>query len=152
MTDTTARLALPLIAPGQAQKEMTHNEALTMIDIALNPSVVAIGLDVPPAAPVAGQCWIVGASPSGAWTGQARAIAGWTAGGWRFVVPRAGTVATLAETGRRAMFLSGEWRTDTAPPPVADPAGGNVVDVQARSAIAQLLSALRGLQLIPPNM
>ena len=29
--ETSARLELPLLAPGQAQKEMTHNEALTTL-------------------------------------------------------------------------------------------------------------------------
>ncbi|MGL4312420.1 MAG: DUF2793 domain-containing protein, partial [Sphingomonas sp.] len=35
MAETTSRLALPLLAAGQAQKEMFHNEALALIDLAL---------------------------------------------------------------------------------------------------------------------
>ena len=84
---TSARLGLPLLAPGQAQKEMTHNEALAAIDLALAASVRAVGLDAPPLSPTPGESWIVGASPTGAWAGQAGALAGWTAGGWRFVRP-----------------------------------------------------------------
>lgn len=34
MTDTSARFALPLILPGQAQKEIFHNEALALLDAA----------------------------------------------------------------------------------------------------------------------
>ncbi|MGL1728872.1 DUF2793 domain-containing protein, partial [Vibrio parahaemolyticus] len=43
------------------------------------------GLNTPPATPEDGQCWIVGTMPIGAWSQQANALAGWTAGGWRFV-------------------------------------------------------------------
>ena len=32
MTDATPRFALPLLAAGQAQKELFHNEALTLPD------------------------------------------------------------------------------------------------------------------------
>ncbi len=86
--DTTSRLALPLLQPGQAQKETTHNEALTLLDLAVQASVLAVGTNVPPVAPTVGNGWIIGVAPTGAWTGQARAIAGWTSGGWRFLVPR----------------------------------------------------------------
>ena len=81
MVETSARLALPLLVPGQAQKEMFHNEALATIDLALQASVAAVGTEAPPAAPSPGQCWIVGPRPTGDWAGQAGALAGWTAGG-----------------------------------------------------------------------
>ena len=70
MTDeTSVRTGLPLLQPGQAQKEMVHNEALALIDLLLQPSVVTVGLNVPPAAPARGACWIVGAAPTGDWGG-----------------------------------------------------------------------------------
>lgn len=66
MTDMTDRLALALIAPGQAQKEMTHNEALARLDIMVQPVVQAIAPASVPASPTFGQCWIVGVGASGA--------------------------------------------------------------------------------------
>ncbi|MFX4817188.1 DUF2793 domain-containing protein, partial [Acinetobacter baumannii] len=60
MAETTSRLALPLLAAGQAQKEMFHNEALALIDLALAAAVESVGLNTPPATPEDGQCWIVG--------------------------------------------------------------------------------------------
>ena len=76
----TSRLALPLLAAGQAQKEMSHNEALTLLDLAVHGSVIAAGTQVPPASVLPGQCWIVGDAPEGDWAGYGNAVAGWTEG------------------------------------------------------------------------
>ena len=81
MTDTTARLALPFLAAGQAQKEMTHNEALARLDLVVDATVEAVGLMTPPASPLPGQAWVTGAAPTGDWMGQANALAGWTESG-----------------------------------------------------------------------
>jgi hypothetical protein len=78
---------LPLIAAGQAQKEITHNEALGLIDIMVQLVVESAGLAMPPASPSYGQCWIVGTGGTGAWSGKDGAVAGWTANGWLFAVP-----------------------------------------------------------------
>ena len=65
-TLASARLGLPFLAAGQAQKEVTHNEALALIDAGLSPAAETIGVTAPPSAPALGQCWIVGGAPSGA--------------------------------------------------------------------------------------
>lgn len=140
MSETTARLELPLLAPGQAQKELWHNEALARIDVAVQASVVAAGLAMPPPAPVAGQCWIVGPNPTGDWAGRAGALAGWTAGGWRIVAPRPG-MAIWDEAGARMLrYRDGAWVGGDA---VADPAGGATVDAEARATLSALLAMLR---------
>ena len=54
--ETTARLGLPFLQAGQGQKELTHNEALAMLDIAVQPVVLEVGLATPPATPLPGQC------------------------------------------------------------------------------------------------
>ena len=164
MTDATARLALPLIASGQAEKEVFHNEALTRIDALLQPAVEAILQDAPPIAPAPGQCWVVGAAPSGAWEGQAMAIVAWTDGGWRFVAPRAGmrvwsladTVSadfdgatwTLGALHARRLLVDGTPVVGPQQSAVPDPSGGTAPDVQARAAISAILGALRAHGLI----
>lgn len=159
MTESSARHALPLIAPGQAQKELSHNEALALVDLLLQPAVVAAGTDTPPAAPASGQCWIVGAAPTGAWTGHAAAVAGWTSGGWRFAAPREGMRAWTGPGGAELRYTGGGWQTEALAgsmvriggvqvvgarrPAIAGPAGGATNDAEARAAIEQVLSALR---------
>ena len=73
----TARSRLPMLEAGQAPKEMTVNEALARLDLLVQTGVVAVGIDTPPATPAEGQAWIVGGAPTGAWTAQPRALAGW---------------------------------------------------------------------------
>lgn len=160
----TARFALPLLHPGQAQKELFHNEALTLADALVQPCVEAAGVDAPPSDPVPGQSWIVGASPTGAWTGAAGSLALWSEGGWRFVPPREGMAAWIAADGLIARYAGGVWRSGhmTAAqlmidgekvvgprePAIDDPDGGTVVDAEARSAIEAILEALRAHGLI----
>ena len=108
--DTSARLALPLLAAGQAQKEMTVNEALALIDIAVQASAVAGGIDTPPEAPAAGQCWIVGDSPDGAWSGHAGMLAGWTADGWRFATPVEGMAVWVSADIMVWRYVGGTWQ------------------------------------------
>src|SRR3546814_14786219 len=95
----TPRFSLPLLAVAQAQKEVTHNEALTLLDALVHAAIEAGPLATPPANPAIGQCWIVDAAAPGVWSGAENAIAIWTAGGWRFAAPRVG-VPIGRETGR----------------------------------------------------
>lgn len=167
MTETTDRFALPLLAAGQAQKEMYHNEALARLDLLIQATAEAVGTDTPPDQPVPGQCWIVGDSPSGDWLGHAGEIAGWTAGGWRFAAPREGMSLWSAEGGGFAIFRSGSWHIGEAhgrlfvegqqvvgprEAAVAEPVGGTVVDAQARAAISAVLAALRAHGLIEAGL
>lgn len=161
---TTERLALPLIASGQAQKEMTHNEALAALDIAVQPVVEAVGLDMPPALPIPGQCWIVGAAPAGVWAGHAHALAGWTMSGWRFLMPRTGWTAWDRGSGLTVRYDGSNWisgivsaaRIDvegvqvitTRQDAIASPAGGAVIDAEGRVTLISILNILRAHGLI----
>ena len=145
MTETTARFALPYILPGQAQKEVYHNEALALVDTALHPVAESLGDDVPPAGPQPGQCWITGTAPGGEWSGRAGQIAVWTAGGWRFVTPVEGMRVWLRGAGVHARWTGADWLNEAAADPaIADILGGN----DARDAINAMLAVMRNHGLI----
>ena len=164
MTDATSRLGLPFIQPGQAQKELFHNEALALLDGAMHPAAETRGDNVPPATPEAGQCWITGASPTGDWAGNAEKLAIWTSGGWRFVDSVEGMQIWLRDSGVFSFWTGSEWRdgeqvcdalviagqTVVREQQVAvpDASGGAVIDGEARSAISAILTALRAHGLI----
>ncbi|WP_420606225.1 DUF2793 domain-containing protein [Novosphingopyxis sp.] len=141
MTDlTTGRMALPLLALAQAQKELTHNEALALIDLLLHP-VVEDQLDDPGSlSPITGQCWLVGDQPTGAWEGHPGCIAGWTEGGWRFAPPIDGMQLFDRSGDGTSIYRNANW---TAPPALAVPSGGSVIDVEARESLGVLIAAMR---------
>lgn len=143
MTDmpATPRFSLPLLALAQAQKEMTHNEALTLIDALIHAAVQDGPIDTPPAGPVEGQCWLVGAAASGEWAGEAGTIALWTAGGWRFAAPRAGMRVVRSTDGAWLRFDGAAW---IEPATIASPADGVTIDAEARTAILSLILLLEG--------
>lgn len=162
--ELTPRLALPMLQPGQAQKELYHNEALALLDIVVQPAVIAVGLNIVPTSPAIGNCWVVGQSPTGGWAGAASKLAGWTAGGWRFVAPIDGMVVWSRADSLEARFIGGSWvvgdtksarlvidgtqvvgRQRSAIP---GPVGGATVDVEARTALNAILAALVGHGLI----
>lgn len=166
MPDTADRYALPLIQSGQAQKDVTYNDAMTRIDALLQLAVEGTRT-VPPTAPATGECWIVGPAASGAWAGLDGRIAAFTSAGWLTIVPHEGCLAWLKDAGVFALFRSGGWQSEAWPVKalsiggrtvlgvaagvVAAPAGGTVIDVQARAVLEQVLSGLRSLGLFPAS-
>jgi hypothetical protein len=162
--ERTARLALPLLHAGQAQKELDHNEALALLDLAAQPVVAAIGENVPPTDPSTTDRWIVGPAPVGAWAGHAHELAGWGPGGWRFIAPVGGMTVWRVSDGIQARYDGAGWITgevrgtailvdgtqvvSAQAPPVATPSGGSTIDAEARSAVDGILAALRAHGLI----
>ena len=67
--DQTANLALPYIMPAQAQKFVSHNEALARLDAIVQLAVLDRDLATPPASPAEGDRYIGAASASDAWSG-----------------------------------------------------------------------------------
>jgi hypothetical protein len=106
----------------------------------------------------------VAASPTGAWAGKQNCLACYTLGGWRFVDPRDGLIAFVKSTSLWALFRSGVWELGSVRgsslvlagqqvvgargAAIAAPAGGSTIDAESRSAIGQILTALRSHGLI----
>jgi hypothetical protein len=93
MTDTTARLALQQLAASQAQKHVTVNGDLVALDAVINAYILGNGGNTPPGSPADGATYIVGSSPTGAWSGFAGKIAYALDGGWQFFAPFRGMIA-----------------------------------------------------------
>lgn len=163
---TTPRLALPFLSAGQAQKEITHNEGLQILDIVASGAVEEGPRNAPPASPVAGAAYIVGDAPTGLWAGKPQCVAAYTSGGWRFVPPIEGLRLHVKTSATMASFAFGAWEigvvrgtglvvdgqqvVSSRRPAIPDPSGGSTVDTQARQTLAQVLSALRQHGLIEP--
>jgi hypothetical protein len=152
MVEVTARHGLALLVAGQGQKDVTHNEALVLVDALLGAVVEQRDLSAPPAIPGAGSVWLVAEGASGDWFGKAGELAIWTAGGWRFAPIPDGMALYIRAEGVTVRKVGGTWRVEAprgAPAaPVGLPAGGPVVDFEARTAIGALVSRLEQLGLL----
>jgi Protein of unknown function (DUF2793) len=143
MTDSNSpRHQLPFLAVGQAQKEMTHNEALIRIDALLH-MVVEAEISLPPsigAGMLAGKCWLIGNAPTGEWQGRSGQIAVWTGASWRYVSATDRMRVHNKALGVDTLRVSGTW---VSPAAIANPASGVVIDTESRAAIAAILTYLR---------
>jgi len=109
----TVRLKLPLMSASQAQKHVTHNEAITMLDLLVG--VIPVLDRSLAAAPAAsdGAVYILGGAGTGGWAGySAGDLALMIDGSWRRVLPSVGMVATIAaEGGMQIVWTGSSWIT-----------------------------------------
>ncbi len=105
----TPNIALPYIVAAQAQKHVTHNEAIRALDALVQLSVLDRDLAAPPVAPLDGARYIVAGSPTGAWAGQTGRIAAWQDGAWMFYPPRDGWVAWVADESKLCAWNGTAW-------------------------------------------
>src|SRR6476660_6611711 len=92
----TPNLALPYILAAQAQKHVTHNEAIRALDCLVQLSVASRTLSEPPASPDGGSRYIVASGAGGAWAGQDGKVAAYQDGAWAFYAPKEGWRAWAA--------------------------------------------------------
>jgi hypothetical protein len=156
MNNATDRFQFPFILPGQAQKELFHNEALALVDAALHPAVETAPVADAPMAPAPGQSWIVASAALGAWAGKEGHIANFTEAGWRFIAPQPGMMAWNKAAGLWLIFDGLAWTEGVLPATalvingqqvvgprraaIASPSGGGTIDVEARAAINEIIA------------
>ena len=105
----TPHLLLPLLAAAQAQKHVTHNEALSALDALVHLAVKERNRTTPPGLPAEGDRYHVGAAASGAFAGHEGAIAFFDLGLWRFLAPRPGWRAYVEAEDRIIVHDGAVW-------------------------------------------
>lgn len=148
-SDQSANLALPYLAAAQAQKHVTHNEAIRRLDAYVQLALESVTAPAPPATPEQGARWFVPAGATGAFAGQAGRLAAYEAGAFDFLPLPEDALAYIRDEGRLARRAGGSWValsegeaaggprvlesiTATAPPP--SPADGACWFVPAGAA------------------
>ncbi len=111
MTNKTALQLLPLIAPAQAQKHVTHNAALTALDVLVQTSAKSRTLTVAPVGAVSGDCYIVAAAATGDWLSHDRTVAVYSGSFWDFYVPKTGWRVWIEAENTEAVFGGTVWTT-----------------------------------------
>lgn len=93
---TSPDLGIPFIDQQQGTPEVTHNEALLLLQAVTN-GVIDRGVNTPAVGPTIGDSYIIGASPAGAWAGRANCVTIWSGTAWDFIPGEtsAGTPITM---------------------------------------------------------
>jgi hypothetical protein len=107
--DDTPNLGLPYIMAAQSQKHVTHNEAIRALDAMVQLAVLDRNLSAPPVAPAEGARYIVGGSPTGAWSGHAGKIAAFQDGAWMLYAPVEGWIAWIADEDVAVVWDGSTW-------------------------------------------
>ncbi|WP_305972392.1 MULTISPECIES: DUF2793 domain-containing protein [unclassified Mameliella] len=110
MSDVSAVLTLPYLLPSQAQKHVTHNEALRRLDVAVQLAVIARDVTAPPASPAQGDRYLVPAGATGVWAGHADEIAVYDMNTWIFQAPVAGWQARVLGEDAQVRFDGSQWQ------------------------------------------
>lgn len=112
MSDTSPILSLPYILPSQAQKHVTHNEAIRLLDALVQSAVIDRDRTAPPAAPAPGARHLVAADATGPWAGQDGRLAVWDGESalWRFLVPVQGWQCFVLAEGIGLVFTATGWQ------------------------------------------
>jgi len=116
--DQTTNLRLPYIAPSQAQKHVTHNQAIRALDALVQLSVLSRKLNSAPQEPLEGDRYIVASEAAAPWAGKTNQIGAWQDGAWAFFQPQEGWYAWVAEEHGFVVFNQTSWsevKTGTNP-------------------------------------
>lgn len=109
MSETSPTLALPYLMPSQAQKHVTHNEALRLLDALVQLTVEDFGSETPPLSPQEGEAHVLGAAPTDGWAGQAGRLAVWQDSAWHFLEPQEGWRAYGRTSGELRIRTAAGW-------------------------------------------
>ncbi len=105
----TPNLGLPYIMAAQAQKHVTHNEAIRALDALVHLAVIDLDRTTPPEAPAEGDRHIVGTGGTGAWSGHDLEVAAFQDGGWAYFAPRPGWRAWIIEGSALRTWNGTAW-------------------------------------------
>ena len=145
MSDITTHLLLPYILASQAQKHVTHNEALRLLDAMVQLSVLDRSRTAPPVSPTDGDRHIVASGATGLWAGWDLNVAFWVDGVWMRLVPRPGWLAWIATEQAFVVWNGSAWDLVGEPVDVSDAVFSLVNDADpTRKAVFSLSGITTG--------
>lgn len=118
----SSRLRFPYLMPQQAQKHLTHNEALRLLDVLVQTAVVSADRTDEPASAAEGDLFILPAGRSGArWAAMAEgALALRENGAFVEIEPVEGQIAYVRDRKVLLVYTQGAWTDEPfAPQPSA---------------------------------
>lgn len=131
--DNSNNLSLPYIAPSQAQKHVTHNEAIRKLDTLVMLAVEDIASSNPPSNPASGNRYIVAQTPLGEWQAHENEIASWVDNAWEFTIPQNGWLCWNKDESVLLVFSNNTWNIHGLLPDELDNIQAIGINTQANS-------------------
>ncbi|PQA88530.1 DUF2793 domain-containing protein [Hyphococcus luteus] len=109
--EQSPRLSFSYVAPSQAQKHVTVNEALRRLDALVQAAVRSRTETAEPASPAEGDAYILPGDASGdAWDNfDAGDVAAWQDGAWTRIAPFEGMRVWVGDDGEFVIYDGGAW-------------------------------------------
>jgi hypothetical protein len=142
MSDTSTHLGLPYLLAAQAQKHVTHNEALRLLDAMVQLSALDRTRTTPPASPADGDRHLVASGATGLWAGWDLNVAFWVDGVWMRLVPRPGWLVWVAAEQVFVVWNGSAWDPVGVPQDVSDAIFSLVNDADPTKKALFSLSAI----------
>ena len=128
----STHLELPLLAAAQAQKHVTHNDALLRLDAIVQLGIKDRHLTSPPGSPSDGDRYIPASGATGAWEDWDLNIAWYVDGVWTKLLPRGGWIVYVEDENLVLIHDGSNW--------VKLPAAAETWQVLAASAMVVSLT------------
>jgi len=116
--ETTPNLKMPYILPSQAQKHVTHNEALRYLDALLHLSVTSRQYTSPPVNTQEGERYLVPAGAADSWQRQDGNLAAFMDAEWFFFTPLRGWTMYVADENVMLVYNGAQWQSLVNPQPM----------------------------------
>lgn len=105
----TSQLTLPLLAPSQAQKHVTVNEAFARLDGLTQMVLASRSTALPPVSALDGTSYAVPGGAVNGWSGQDGKVAVFANGGWVFAAPKRGWRGFVADESAVVVYDGTDW-------------------------------------------
>lgn len=142
--DTTPNLQLPYLIASQAQKHVTHNEAIRALDALVQLGIKDRNLTAPPASPIDGDRYIIAASATGDWTGHDLKIAAYQDNAWMYYTPQEGWLCWVQDEAILVVWNGTDWIVASSGggggTTNLNPADGGLVGINATADITNRLA------------
>ena len=107
--ENSDNLNLPYIMASQAQKHVTHNESIRVLDALVQLSVETRNLATPPSSPPSGNRYLIAANPVNEWVGKEHQISVYQDGAWQYFEPKNGWLVWIGDEELSLIYSNNQW-------------------------------------------
>jgi len=138
------KLAITYLVEGQVNAETIANDAWNRLETFASLAIVDRDLTAPPGSPVTGSAYIIAASPTGAWAGQAAKITFYF-NGWIFITPAEGMRIWVNDENKFFIYDGSAWVVQPREAAAVANLGSNISATYVEAEVQAIVDKLDAL-------